>query len=663
MGITAKVFTRADLVTPVVTVTDGILGGGWTDEDNEVGYGELRLAYDHPDIGAFVETRLVVVGDDAVGDEYAFEIRLTEVDRMQEDEEAGQIWVISGDGASLALGTSNVGGAVVFPGCGDHEAFQSGVRQFGWMDCCCFDHAAAGFAAPPPLDHVQSNPDPPWKSTSPDGWPDPSAHRIGCADPVQTVAGIDEVQRLSLGTSIDSGTYTASFEGDTTASISSPWSAANLQSALNAAIDGSVSVTGAGIDSDPYLITYDGGNVAERDVPLLVIDHSSLNHPPQTVTVNEEVTKGRPGTYASAAGCCYFYKTFTTAVEQDLVLFYNLSKIGEIWIDGVEVARQTSSVQSKRTQNVPINLPAGDHCITARVCKQSASGLSWLMATLAVAAFADDGSVSLGAVAVRTDSSWAVLSTAFGATPPGATIGAIYECLVNEAQALQTGTGNVPDLPGVTLGFDAVNDSGGVPWANEYVWGVRIGTGLLDVLQQLTQLDQSHWRMQHSPLLQVDIWQNRGTDLSGSVVYTEANRPGGILETLPTGRAPIATSLLVETQDGTAVAAQQAGLDAYGSRRIGVTIGTSPTFEGLAGFATRTLSDHAREVWNQPLRTWGPAGLRPYADFDIDDLITAPDEDGVARVYRVVGITVALDDSPEALTGLIFAVALQDLPL
>jgi len=655
MGITAKVYTRADLVTPVVTVTDGILGGGWTDEDNEVGFGELRLAYDHPDIGAFVETRLVVVGDDLVGDEYAFEIRLTEVDRMQEDEEAGQFWVISGDGAALALGTSNVGGAVVFPGCGDHEAFQSGVRQFGWMDCCCFDHS--GWTSPPTLDHVQSNPDPPWKATKPTDWPDGLAHRIGCNSPTQTTAGVDEVQTVDLGDSISSGFYTLSFRGQTTADIVSPWDLAQVATRLEA-LSTITDVTVAGSITD-YTVTFlDPG---EQDVPIMVLDHSTLNHPPQNGSV-AETTKGAPGTYATAAGCCYFYKSFTTTTEQDLVLFYNLSKIGEIWIDGVEVARQSSPAQSKQTQNVTLTLPAGDHCITARVCKSSSSGLSWFMATLARATINDDGSVVLGAVVVRTDSSWSVLGTSFGATPPGMTIGAIYECLVNESQALQTGTGNVPDLPGVTLGFDAVNDSGGVPWANEYVWGVRIGTGLLDVLQQLAQLDQSHWRVQHSPLLQIDIWQNRGTDLSGTVVYTEANRPGGILETLPTGRAPIATSLLVETQEGTAVASQQAGLDAYGSRRIGVAVGTSPTFEGLSGFATRTLADHAREVWGQPLRTWGPAGLRPYADFDIDDLITAPDEDGVARVYRVVGITVALDDSPEALTGLIFAVALQDLP-
>lgn len=620
----------------------------FVEEYNEVGEAAITVAIDNAAASSIDFLDVVRIAHPG-GTPYGFEVRNVDVERAQESEGAGKLVTFSGPDLGVCLGTANIGGAVVYPGCGDPNAFQSDIRYFGWMDCCCFNHTAHGFSSPPGMVHRQDSPDKPWTPNTPEDWPDGASRRIFCSSPVNTVAGVNEVQQITLGTSINSGVFQLVFDGKTTANISSPWSAANVEAALEALsnIDG-VTVTGAGIDSNPYVVTFDTGNVAARNVPQLSVIHDQLNHPPQTAKVTT-TTQGSKGTYVTTSSCCYLTDTFSTANEMNLTAFINLSKTGEVFIDGVSIYEQTSATSAKQTRAVPITLPAGDHCITARVCKRGTSGLGWFMYTLAQASENKDGGYNISNVVHRTDASWKVLSTTPGATPPGATVGEIVTCLYDEARLLAD-----PDLDGITLNFTSAVDSKGVAWADEFVFGVQIGTGYLDALQQLMDLSGYSWKMNEDKSL--DIWQDRGTDRTASVIFTEFTDRNSIVQSSYTGEAPRATTLLVETQEGVREARNAAGVTNHGSRRLGLTIGTGPTYEGLAGFAAHTFSTFARPVWAASILIQSVTGLTPYANFNIDDLVTAPNRLGNNQSWRVKQIQMQYERDHPPLWG----VALMD---
>ncbi|MDX1450166.1 MAG: hypothetical protein R3246_14015, partial [Acidimicrobiia bacterium] len=172
-------------------------------------------------------------------------------------------------------------------------------------------------------------------------------------------------------------------------------------------------------------------------------------------------------------------------------------------------------------------------------------------------------------------------------------------------------------------------------FTEEIVYGFKVGKGLLEVLQELMDMTGYSFRM--NPDLSLDIWIQRGTDRTATVVYDEPPALE-IVSSSYTRIMPAATTLLIETQNGLSEAKDAAGVTAYGSRRIGTTTGTAPTFEGLASFVTTTFDKHGNEKQELTLSTHGPAGLEPYADYDIGDWITAPDDEGVAREWRVTAI-------------------------
>jgi hypothetical protein len=544
------------------------------------------------------------------------------------------------------LGTSEVGGGVVAP-CGGVDAFTGDIREFGWMDCCCFD--ASRFTGSLGMCHRQGSPDPPFTRGEPEGWPDRNARRVFCSAPTEIQPGVNEVQEFTLGNSITSGHYTVTFEGVTTANITSPWGAAELKAALEALanIDG-VTVTGTGLTGDPFRVTFDVGNVAQRDVDLMTIDHSQLNHPPNGAVPVIEVVKGQTGTYSSAKSCCYMHDTFTLDADADLVLFAQLSEVGEIRINGTGVYEQRSAAQGTGFSSQSLTLPAGEYCITAKVCKTSDDDtLAWVMWSLAKATQDDEGTWSVTEVVHRSNCGMGALSTGVDDDPPGLNIGEIAICLLDESQALG-------DLAEVTTTFTKTHDSGGVPWADEFVWGAKIGMGLLDVVMALSELSGSTFRM--SPGLALSIWQDRGVDRTGTVVFSEGTQIGGMLNGLVSRRRKRASHLQVETQEGFSTAIDPGAPGPQ--RRLGVTMGTSPTIESLADFVIYTFRDAARQRMNAVLQTWGPTGKVPYTNFDVRDDITAPGTAGTGVPWKITSIQMQMDANGDPQWTLV----LEDLP-
>lgn len=107
-------------------------------------------------------------------------------------------------------------------------------------------------------------------------------------DPDET--DVNEVQSLTEATAITAGTFTITFDGETTDAIAFDATAAQIQAALEALANvspGDITVAGGPVPTAPATLTF-GGNYAAQDVPLVTVDETDLTG---TITVAED-TKG-----------------------------------------------------------------------------------------------------------------------------------------------------------------------------------------------------------------------------------------------------------------------------------------------------------------------------------------------------------------------------------
>lgn len=106
----------------------------------------------------------------------------------------------------------------------------------------------------------------------------------------------NEVQ--SIAVDAGGGTWTAKFDGETTAAVAHNVSAANLLAAFNALSNvdpGDLVVTGgpgAAGGATPYVITFSGDKYADRDVPVIVTDATSLTGGAGTAAVTTTTAGG-----------------------------------------------------------------------------------------------------------------------------------------------------------------------------------------------------------------------------------------------------------------------------------------------------------------------------------------------------------------------------------
>jgi hypothetical protein len=95
------------------------------------------------------------------------------------------------------------------------------------------------------------------------------AAALGQATPYVAAAGANEVQTVTISGSPTGGSFTLTYNGETTAAIAYNATAAQVQAAL-AALDeiGAGNVTVAGSAGGPYTVTF-GGGLADENVPQM----------------------------------------------------------------------------------------------------------------------------------------------------------------------------------------------------------------------------------------------------------------------------------------------------------------------------------------------------------------------------------------------------------
>lgn len=118
----------------------------------------------------------------------------------------------------------------------------------------------------------------------------------------EAVAGVDEVQTVTVSSGVTGGTFTLSFQGVETAAIAYNASAATVEAALEAlATIGGVTVAGAA--GGPWTVTFDVAPLSDQDVELLVSNGSALvgGSGVETLTVSTLVASSGPEDWNVAA--------------------------------------------------------------------------------------------------------------------------------------------------------------------------------------------------------------------------------------------------------------------------------------------------------------------------------------------------------------------------
>lgn len=212
------------------------------------------------------------------------------------------------------------------------------------------------------------------------------------------------------------------------------------------------------------------------------------------------------------------------------------------------------------------------------------------------------------------------------------------------AEAKTRGNGSALALG---YGFTGTTDSEGLPWADQTSRSIRIGTSVLSAQAQLSE-DQNFDVWVDPSNMQIKAYRNRGTDKSKSVALT----PGlNLLDWKVTDTDDVKNDVLVRYEKGYTSVRNASSVSTYGVREGYMELGgiNDPTTArnvadgALKGVIASVLRAGSPEVMyrNEFLGDGGIVGIEgayPFLDFNIGDIISAPNKDGVLARHRVLGL-------------------------
>lgn len=338
-------------------------------------------------------------------------------------------------------------------------------------------------------------------------------------------------------------------------------------------------------------------------------------------------------------GRYYLVKDFTVAEEMDAALFFSVDDGAVGWLDNDKVFDERKAYLWAETRRVPMFLDAGPHRLAVEVENidrptAPATNISAFLATLHKMG---SGGQTIGDVITQTDATWRALD--YPASPPAFTPGRILRVLIEEVQA----AGYLADL---TIGWTDLADSNGAAWATMLDPTFEVGASLLDVVgvlvEQAIDVEMDHRRFR----LHAYNKGTAGADRTASVVFAEGD--GELVElshdpvdlTANTLLARDADGVWTQTEDGASVAA-------YGRVATGVKLGTSSSSSGAEQTAAELLEEAAAVAYKALFALDPDEGHRPYADWNLHDLIAVPNRLGVATSTRVDALTIAETDDGE----------------
>jgi hypothetical protein len=216
-------------------------------------------------------------------------------------------------------------------------------------------------------------------------------------------------------------------------------------------------------------------------------------------------------------------------------------------------------------------------------------------------------------VVVRTNTNWQVSSQ-----EPYWRPGMILKVLAEEAA-----TRGVYRLGQLTYGFDINGPTSGA-WSTEVDLTLKVGSTLLTVLDDMVDLGNDFWL--NPGTLELDAWESRGTDRSGTVFLDTGQNLSRFSTTV---ERPLKTVALVRSKNGWLRAADNTLRDVNGWRETFLEYGNTASEDVARRNAQRVLRRTGKtQVIASGVEVVVTSGATPYVDFTVGDVVAIPDPSG-----------------------------------
>jgi hypothetical protein len=362
-------------------------------------------------------------------------------------------------------------------------------------------------------------------------------------------------------------------------------------------------------------------------------------------------------------GLGYIRKTFELDIDRKVVIVATGDNYWTLYLDGVALLGDNSYPEAwQEHRRVVIDMQAGLHTFAAVVNNIRTSPVAFLLLAYQDNGFTcvpqpdeigPDGEVihqddecepNEPLVIYVTDASWKIL--AYPPSEPGMTPGGVMLQLLAEAWSRS-------QLLDVSPDFDAIFDTDGEPWPQMPEVGARIGDSYLDILKTMTDGEWCDWWMRpvgDDGIFRLSMYVNDGRGNSTAVPFTRSTDAhlGNISDITHETPGKIFNRLLVKYGGGL-----------FTHNLVTHQIAISEVIEEFFACDTSDLQEATRLAQREVTTSTAtnPAITltlepdidplrfdKPYVDFKPGDMVYAPDEDGDAEYYRVIGATITQDD-------------------
>jgi hypothetical protein len=232
-------------------------------------------------------------------------------------------------------------------------------------------------------------------------------------------------------------------------------------------------------------------------------------------------------------------------------------------------------------------------------------------------------------IVVRTNTNWQVSSIEPFWRP----------AMIQRVLTAEAASRGVYRLDRLTYGFDINAPTVGA-WTTEVDLTLKVGATLLTVLDDMVDLGNDFWL--NPATLELDAWESRGTDRSGTVFMDTGQNLARFSTTV---ERPLKTVALVRTKNGWLRTADNGLRDTNGWRETFLEYGNTASEDVAKRNANRVLRRTGKtQVVASGVEVVVTTGAVPYVNFDVGDLVSIPDPSGTGLPNKARILSIGLKE-------------------